>query len=113
MSKGLEALEKLVDKLAIKKYDENGNLIYWESTTDNEYTIIEKELKEYENLKISYLENLLNEQSKEYIYKKLKALDEILALYDKWLGNEMSDFEFFTLLNEIAHKYDLLKEVLL
>lgn len=41
--------------------------------------------------------------------EKNRALNEILALYDKWLGNEMSDFEFFTLLNEITHKYDLLK----
>lgn len=31
-----EALEKLVDRLAEKKYDENGNLIYWKSTTDKE-----------------------------------------------------------------------------
>lgn len=45
--------------------------------------------------------------------KKLKALNEILVLYDKWLGHEISDFEFFTLLNEIINKYDLLKKVLL
>lgn len=44
--------------------------------------------------------------------KKLKALNEILALHDKWLGNEISDFEFFTLLTEIRDKYDLLKEEL-
>lgn len=49
----------------------------------------------------------------ECIEKELKALNEILALHDKWLGNEMSDFEFFTLLTEIKDKYDLLKEVLL
>lgn len=43
--------------------------------------------------------------------KEIKALNEILSLYDKWLGNEMSDFEFFTLLTEIKDKYGLSKEV--
>lgn len=43
----------------------------------------------------------------ETIEKELKALNEILVLHDKWLGNEMSDFEFFTLLSEIKDKYDL------
>lgn len=43
----------------------------------------------------------------ETIEKELKALNEILVLHDKWLGNEMSDFEFFTLLSEIKGKYDL------
>lgn len=47
----------------------------------------------------------------ETIEKELKALNEILILYDKWLGNEMSEFEFFTLLNEIRDKYGLAKEV--
>ena len=46
------------------------------------------------------------------IEKELKALNEIVALYDKWLGNEMSDFEFFTLLNDIKCKYGLENEVL-
>lgn len=44
----------------------------------------------------------INEQN-----EKLKALNEILALYDRWLAWEISDFEFFTLLNEIVSKYDL------
>lgn len=39
--------------------------------------------------------------------KKLKALNEIIALHDIWLGYKISDFEFFTLLNEIVSKYDL------
>lgn len=43
--------------------------------------------------------------------KEIKALNEILSLYDKWLGNEMSDFEFFTLLSEVKDKYGLSKEV--
>lgn len=46
------------------------------------------------------------------IENKLKALNEIVALYDKWLGNGMSDFEFFTLLNDIKYKYGLENEVL-
>ena len=47
----------------------------------------------------------------EIIEKELKALNEILALHDKWLGNhQISDFEFFTLLIEIRDKYGLLKE---
>ena len=61
-----------------------------------------------------------NATGKKYVYrenqvdiiiKDLKALNEILALHDKWLGNEMSDFEFFTLLSEIKDKYGLSKEV--
>lgn len=47
------------------------------------------------------------------IENKLKALNEIVALYDKWLGNGMSDYEFFTLLNDIKYKYGLENEVLL
>ena len=47
----------------------------------------------------------MKELSKEI--EKNKALNEILALHDKWLGNEMSDFEFFTLLSEIKDKYEL------
>ena len=43
--------------------------------------------------------------------KEIKALNEILSLYDKWLGNEMSDFEFFTLLSEVKDEYGLSKEV--
>lgn len=46
------------------------------------------------------------------IEKELKALNEIVALHDKWLGNGMSDFEFFTLLNDIKYKYGLENEVL-
>lgn len=39
--------------------------------------------------------------------EKLNALNEIIALHDIWLGYKISDFEFFTLLNEIRDKYDL------
>ena len=44
--------------------------------------------------------------------KKLKALNEICALYSKWLGYKIGDYEFFTLLNDILDKYDLLKDLL-
>lgn len=44
------------------------------------------------------------------IENKLKALKEIVALHDKWLGYGMSDFEFFTLLNDIRDKCDIWKE---
>ena len=43
--------------------------------------------------------------------KEVKALKEIITLYRDWLANQKSDFEFFTLLNEIVCKYELSKEV--
>lgn len=87
----------------------------WEKLKDSLDTI-EKELKEGEmehTLRVR-LENINYElvREKQESEKKLKALNEILALYDKWLGNEMSDFEFFTLLNDIKYKYGLENEVL-
>ena len=54
-------------------------------------------------------EKAMKELSKEI--EKNRALNEICALYGKWLGHKMSDFEFFSLLNEITTKYDLSKEV--
>lgn len=85
-----------------------------------QFETIEKELKAKTNL-VSMCENLaklVGLKEKDYveletlITKKLKALNEIVALHDKWLGNEMSDFEFFTLLNDIKWKYGLENEVL-
>ena len=86
--------------------------------------IIETTFEDYEELKTDYREleiyvKCLEECGGHFFetsyqsQKKLKALNEILVLYDKWLGNEISDFEFFTQLNEITYKYNLLKEVLL
>lgn len=82
----------------------------------NDLDTIEKELKEGEmehNLRVR-LENINYElvREKQESEKKLKALNEIVALHDKWLGNGMSDFEFFTLLNDIKYKYGLENEVL-
>ena len=109
MSKGLEALEHL-----------NKNIIVAEDI-DEDFEIIEKELKAKANL-VSMCENLaklVGLKEKDYveletlITKKLKALNEIVALHDKWLGNhQISDFEFFTLLNDIKYKYGLENEVL-
>lgn len=48
----------------------------------------------------------------EEVIKELKALNTILTLYGRWLGHKISDFEFFTILNNTLDKYDLLKEVL-
>lgn len=76
---------------------------------------IEQELKAKDNL-ASMCENLaklVGLKEKDYveletlITKELKALNEIVALHDKWLGNGMSDFEFFTLLNDIRDKCDI------
>ena len=105
----LEALEHL-----------NKNIIVVAEDIDEDFNIIEKELKAKANL-VSMCENLaklLGLKEKDYveletlITKKLKALNEIVALHDKWLGYEMSDFEFFTLLNDIKYKYGLENEVL-
>ena len=46
------------------------------------------------------------------IQKSLKALEEIIVLHNEWLAHQKSDFEFFTLFNEIVCKYELLKEIL-
>lgn len=54
-----------------------------------------------------YWQDILQDVS--IIEKELKALNEMIALHDKWLGNEMSDFEFFTLLSETRYKYGLSK----
>ena len=67
-----------------------------------EHSIIKQGFPEQEYIKT--LDEIENE---------LKALNEILVLHDKWLGNEISDFELFTLLVEIRDKYGSLKEVLL
>lgn len=98
MYKGLEALER--NKYEIESADD--------------YLLIEKELKDKEQLEKAFdslskeNEKVMKELSKEI--EKNRALTEILALHDKWLGNEMSDFEFFTLLSEIKDKYGLSKE---
>ena len=101
---GLEALEE------ISKCD-----VYVEGLFERffglfseEYNIIKEELKDYEKLKE---EKLLLSACRDLptLEKKLKALNEILALHDKWLRNEISDFEFFTLLVDIRDKYGLLK----
>ena len=39
--------------------------------------------------------------------KNKKVLKEIIDLYREWLGYRKSDFEFFTLLNEIVCKNEM------
>jgi len=70
-----------------------------------------KELKRIrqETAPNTYMRDFDKNKSCDVIEQELKALNEILALHDKWLGNEMSDFEFFTLLSEIKYKYGLSK----
>ena len=109
MSEGLEELKKLGDE-----YPSEGDTL-WAQYSER-FSIIEKELKEGEmehTLRVR-LENINYElvREKQENEKKLKALNEIVALHDKWLGNRMSDFEFFTLLNDIKYKYGLENEVL-
>lgn len=84
MEKDLNPLEAL-DEIRLVHKDDNG--------LQRRADIIEKALKDAE--------------------KDKKTLKEILALYSDWLGdNKLSDFAFFTLLNDIVCKYDL-KEALL
>ena len=98
----LQALEKLVDRLAIKKYDENGNLIYWQSTTDNEYPIIENALKKYK---------VLQEVHKDFVDKNIKKLKALEIIKEKVL-----DMDYFNIIadncNLTYQEYNLLMEVL-
>lgn len=83
--------------------------------------IIKKALEENERLKTSYLEKILNEESKEYIYKKLKALEIIIEkgvavgmLQLEEVGlQEYNDFIGDKKLYLTQEEYDFLKEVLL
>lgn len=111
----LEALRKIVDRLAIKKYNDKGELIYWQSTTDEEYQIIEVALKENEILvgEITYLKNR---------YKScFKALDLILRknvflptvifcqtvdYYNQYHSPELTQEEFDFLKETIHGMYD-------
>lgn len=111
----LEALKNIKLKL-MRSYDNsfgmNGNVMF-----SKKIPIIETALKENERLKICYLENLLNEESKEYIYKKIKALNVIKAKrvnvrclmsgWNLWRYNSYKAHENLT-----QEEYTLLREVL-
>lgn len=125
----LEALER-IEKAIIELYI-NKNIPHPECPDTEKYVnkswhfdIIETALKENEELKTSYLNNLLNEKSKEYIYKKLKALeiikkhfkgllkidyDEEHEFYEIWVENEYKDV-FVIASGQGKEEYDLLKE---
>lgn len=46
-----DALASLIDRLAIKEYDEDGDLVYWESTCDEEFFYIDVAIKALEIIK--------------------------------------------------------------
>ncbi len=78
MTKGLEALEIIVDRLAIKKYDESGNLTYWKSTIDEEYQVIEKELKDVDEIMSNHnCSDLIELNEKLCDYEELKFDDDV------------------------------------
>ena len=89
---GLEALNIIVDKCAIKEYNENGDLISWIGTTDKEYIVIEKELKALEIIK--------NKKVDTYALNVSNCL-ESYNNYAKWENSKLTQEE-----------YSLLKEVL-
>lgn len=68
------------------------------------------EIKQNE-LDIDLRQNLRDWVLKNACPLEYKALKEIITLYNDWLANQKSDFEFFTLFNEIVCKYAL-KEVI-
>lgn len=109
MSKGLEAFNRILG-------NDYFNLIITSRTNGkkqyaHDIAIVKKELKRLEELDNgAYAPVHINRYNE--LCDKEEALNEILALHDKWLGNEMSDFEFFTLLSEVKDKYGLSKEVL-
>lgn len=70
-----EALESLVERLAVKKVDRSGNLVYWRSTTDTEYKVIESAL------------NRLNELEKDN-----KSLKTALSVYEQNHEQALKEF---------------------
>ena len=48
---GKDAISRIADKCAKKKYDAFGNLIFWQGTIDKEVIAVENDLNKYEVLK--------------------------------------------------------------
>ena len=108
MSKELKALERIKNREILIDIGMTCTIYNECEDLHDDFDIIETTLKENQE-RIEELEEtnhlmFIREHKNE---KKLKVLDEILALHDKWLGYKMSDFEFFTLLCEARRKYDL------
>ena len=113
--KPLEALEDL-RKDAKNHLDEHTKYL------NDRLGIIEKVLIENERLKTSYLENLLNEESKEYIQNRLQALEVIIDYgvdvaeimicrdYDQYEARFCGNVKGRVKLTK--NKFDLLKKVL-
>ena len=121
MSKELKALKrikKMYEYFVKENRDLEPKLMICEK---EDFKIIENALKENERLKTSYLRNLLNEESKEYIYKKLVAL-EIIVNKEVNVGDfvrckSVEDYNDYCCYNEkeqlTQEEFDLLQEVLL
>lgn len=113
MSEGLKALENIKREAGIPYFSTLYDIDMWRE----DFATIEKELKENERLKASYLENLLNEESKETLYDKLKAL-EILKRIDVniqellgWLLDNDYDGYFDSVIDKVEDiRYVLTKQ---
>lgn len=90
--------------MEIKAFDTNNKALSMLAQTITEIQTNDLDIRLRETLRKWVLENACP--------KEVKALKEIITLYRDWLANQKSDFEFFTLLNEIVCKYELSKEVL-
>ena len=113
MSKGLEALKHLYETMPF---------VFEESRTKMRcLEIIEKELKEIEQLKTSYLGNLLNEETQKYICERLKAFDIIKTKhvdfhhFYKMCSYGLQEYNDSVWENECLtrEEFELLEEVLL
>ena len=98
---------------------------YRQYLTITDFDIIEKALKDYQTIKIQCVSELLNEISREYVYRQLKALAIIKY---KWVNvdllirchyvdvynMEMRTYAINHKFQDLTQQeYDLLKEVLL
>ena len=126
MSKELTPLQALKDLREDAKHHLDSHIEYLNERLD----VFENTLKENERLKCSCLENLLNEESKDYVRKKLYALDIIKYKWvnvDNFINRINRDTYYkeykrlcglykimvFSATELTEYEYDLLKEVLL
>lgn len=117
---GLEALKNLADRFAIKKYDEEGDLIYWEGTIDREYAIIENEfIRLYKieeavrnissvwanaTIKLKAFEIIKEKEVDAYMLMDLETLEE----YNEWVLKRYGAYYQLT-----QEEFKLLKETML
>jgi hypothetical protein len=105
----LTALKTLKNALTIETTPIAVNVDF---NKDDGLTIFAKKLYEIKQNQLDFdlRQNLRDWVLKNACPKEYKTLKEIITLHNEWLAHQKSDFEFFTLLNEIVCKYDL-KEV--